>query len=260
MKKVTVLKTANLIGFLGTIAVNALANTLPINGWTTGALSDRYPNLFVPAGLTFSVWGAIYLLLGAFIVYQLAAGRNADRAVERVGGWFVLSSLLNVGWIFAWHYLQVALSLAIMIALLLTLIAIYLRLRIGKEAAETAERFFVRLPFSVYLGWISIATIANASAVLVNAGWRGGPFSEQFWTVAVVLIGAALTIAVVLTRTDIGYGMVVIWAYVGIILKRSSAPPADDGPVTWAAAVGIGLIVAAMIIAELRKGMRERPA
>lgn len=260
MNRVTVLKAVNLIAFVGTVVVNALANTLPINGWTTGALSDRYPNLFVPAGLTFSIWGVIYLLLGAFIVYQIAAGRNADRAVERVGVWFFLSSLLNIGWILAWHYLQVALSLAIMIALLLTLIVIYLRLGIGRNTAGTAERFFVRLPFSVYLGWISVATIANVSAFLVNAGWSGGPFSEQLWTVAVVLIGAALTIAVVLTRADIGYGLVVIWAYVGIILKRSSAPPADDGSVIWAAAVGIGLIVAAMVIAELRKGMRERPA
>ncbi|MFH1381718.1 MAG: tryptophan-rich sensory protein, partial [Chloroflexota bacterium] len=155
----------NLIGFLGTVVVNGLSNALPLNGKTAGELSDQYPNLFVPAGLTFSIWGIIYILLAIFVIYGriVAVKKDTQKSsfIENIGVLFFISCLANMGWIFAWHYEIVPLSVLIMLILLVTLIAIYLRLRIGRSDSSKTEKYLVHLPFSVYLGWITIATIAN---------------------------------------------------------------------------------------------------
>ena len=202
------LKILNLFAFLATIAVNAMANALPINGKTTGELSDLYPNLFVPAGLTFSIWGLIYLLLAAFIVYQVAApGRNAADFLQRIGPLFILASAANIGWIFLWHYQRVPASLVVMLVLLASLMAIYLRLEIGVQASSWREKLLVQLPFSVYLGWITVATIANVTAVLVHSGWDRFGASEQFWTVVVLAVATAITLAVLFTRRSPPVGL-----------------------------------------------------
>jgi hypothetical protein len=170
------LSILNLLGFLGTVVVNGLANALPLNNKTTGELSDLYPNLFVPAGLTFAIWGLIYVLLAIFVIYQLipSVRRDAQKVdfVQRIGLLFFISSIANIGWIFAWHYEIVPLSLVLMLILLGYLIAIYLRLNIGKSEATKSEKYLVHLPFSVYLGWITIATIANVTALLVDINWN----------------------------------------------------------------------------------------
>ncbi len=195
MKKITLkgLSILNLLGFFGIVLINYLAVTLPLNNKTTGALSDQYPNLFVPIGLTFSIWGIIYLLLAIFIVYQLVYAFKKDTQnssfLEKIDFLFFLSCLANFSWIFAWHFERVFLSFLIMLILLLSLIAIYQRLNIGRSAALKSEKYLVHLPFSVYLGWITIATIANTTALLVNLNWNRFGLSEPFWTIAVIIIG-----------------------------------------------------------------------
>ncbi len=244
-----VLKTLNLIAFLATVAVNALANALPINGKTTGELSDLYPNLFVPAGMTFSIWGVIYLLLAIFTVYQITTpNRNAAGFLERIGPLFILASAANIVWIFLWHYQRVPASLAAMLVLLGSLMAIYLRLGIGLQASSWREKLLVQLPFSVYLGWITVATIANVTAVLVYIGWNRFGASEELWTVVVLVVAALITLAVLLTRNDLFYALVVLWAFLGILLKRLAvdSPPSRAILVTlWIAmaAVGLGLLL-----------------
>ncbi|HUX47758.1 MAG TPA: tryptophan-rich sensory protein, partial [Dehalococcoidia bacterium] len=166
------LSILNLLGFLGTVVVNGLAIILPINNKTTAYLSDQYPNLFTPAGLTFAIWGLIYVLLAIFVIYQLipSVRRDAQKIdfVQRIGPLFFISCIANIGWIYAWHYEMVSLSLVLMLILFGSLLAIYLRLNIGKSEAPKTEKYLVHLPFSVYLGWITIATIANATALMVN--------------------------------------------------------------------------------------------
>ncbi|MEJ2740055.1 MAG: hypothetical protein P8105_09565, partial [Dehalococcoidia bacterium] len=210
------LAVLNLLGFLGVLVVNALANALPINGITTGELSDLYPNLFVPAGLTFSIWGVIYVLLALFIVFQIISviKRSAQGLAftGRIGIFFFISCIANMGWIFAWHYRILTLSLVIMLLLLGSLITIYIRLRIGRSGASKSERYMVHLPFSVYLGWITIATIANVTALLVDAGWNNFGLSGQFWAVLVIAIGIAITLIVLSIRRDVFYALVVDWA------------------------------------------------
>jgi hypothetical protein len=255
-RSVLILSILNLLGFLGTVAVNALANILPINDITTGALSDLYPNLFVPAGLTFAIWGLIYVLLGIFVIYPLIPRVRRDpqkvEFVRKIGPLFFISSLANIGWIFAWHYQILPLSLVFMLILLGCLLAIYLRLTVGKSEGTRAERYFVRLPFSVYLGWITIATIANVTALLVDIGWMRWGLSEQFWAVAVIIVGMAIALSVLFTRKDIFYAIVVDWAILGILLKRlSDATPVQSVVIVTIA--GLALVTGGVIAQLVRR-------
>ena len=172
-----ILAVVNAVAFVAMVTVNGLANSLPINGRSTGELSDSYPNLFVPAGFTFFVWGVIYLLLLAFIAYQLVATLRGSPegigVVTTVRVWFVVSSLANIAWIYAWHYERVLLSVVFMLVLLASLIAIYLKLQIGMAPSTSVRRWLVEVPFGVYLGWITVATVANVTALLVDVNWGG---------------------------------------------------------------------------------------
>jgi len=251
------LSILNLLGFLGTVVVNGLATALPINNKTTGELSDLYPNLFTPAGLTFAIWGVIYVLLAIFVIYQLipSVRRDAQKVdfVRRIGPLFFISCIANIGWIFAWHYEIVPLSLVLMLILFGSLLAIYLRLNIGKAEAPKTEKYSVHLPFSVYLGWITIATIANATALLVNINWNAWGLGEQFWAVAVIIVGIAIALSVLFTRKDIFYCLVVDWALLGILLKRLSVTTVPDQSVIVVTIVGLVLITGGVIAQLIRK-------
>ena len=215
----------NLIGLGAVITVNALANALPINGMNTGEISDLYPNLFVPAGITFSIWGIIYFLLACFTIYSMVGAFRHNRItiekVSQIGPWFFISCIANASWIFAWHYRIVPLSLAIMLVLLFSLIYIYLKLRQAPLLITARERFFLRVPFGVYLGWITIATIANVTAFLVSVRWNRFGLSEDAWLTIMIGIAILLTVFVIYTRKDAEYTAVVIWALIGIIIKRN---------------------------------------
>ncbi len=256
-RSVLILSILNLLGFLGTVAVNALANILPINNITTGALSDLYPNLFVPTGLTFAIWGLIYVLLGIFVIYPLIPSVRRDPQkvdfVQKIGPLFFISCLANIGWIFAWHYQILPLSLIFMLILLGCLLFIYLRLNVGKSETTRAERYFAHLPFSVYLGWITIATIANVTALLVNTNWNTWGLGEQFWAVAVIIVGIAIALSMLFTRKDIYYSLVVDWALLGILLKRLSVTTVPDQSIVIVTIVGLVLITGGVVAQLIRK-------
>jgi len=240
-----ILAGLNTFLFLGVLAVNYMANALPINGLNTGELSDFIPNLFVPAGVTFSIWGLIYVLLAMFILHQFHSLKKRNgRFIGDVGIWFAVSSIANICWIFAWHYRQIPLSLFFMLVILFSLIIIVVRLRPNRKYATGLERIAVYHSFSIYLGWISVATIANITAVLVTIGWQGFGFPDEFWTV--IVIAAAILLALIsLNRFgDIPYALVVDWALAGIILKRYQTGGLEYIWIISAAAAGIFLISA----------------
>jgi len=251
------LSLLNLLGFLGMITVNYLAVTLPLNNKTTGELSDQYPNLFVPAAITFSIWGVIYLLLAVFIVYQLvyAFGKNHPRKsfLEKIGLLFFVSSLANIFWIFAWHYEVIYLSLLLMLILLGSLVAIYQKLRIGISDALNSEKYLIHLPFSIYLGWITIATIANTTTLLVHLGWGRFGFSEQFWTVVVISVGIVISLIMLFRRRDIFYCLVVDWALLGIIIKQNAAVTVIFQNIITVSYIGIALISLGIVTCLLRR-------
>lgn len=204
------LKWANLGGLLLVLLLNTLANTLPINGLTTGELSALYPNRFVPAGFTFSIWGVIYLALAGFVAFQFRPAGNRLR--DSIGQWFFLSCLANASWILAWHYMQPILALLIMLFLLWSLVQIYLRV----TALPFRENWPGILPFQLYLGWICIATIANTTAVLTYAGWDGGGLAQATWAAIMAAAGTAIGLFFLVRYKDIAFGLVVLWALYGI--------------------------------------------
>ena len=245
------LQILNFLAFLVVIIVNGLANTLPLGGNTTGELSALYPNLFVPAALTFAIWGVIYLTVGIFIIYQARDFFSKQKIsmpyLESIGWLFIVSCLANMSWIFAWHYRQVLLSLVAMLVLLFSLIMIYIRLDIGKEQVNSATRYCVHLPFSLYLGWITVATIANITAVLVHYNWQGWGLSEIFWTILVILAGTIIALINIIQRGDIVYSVVILWAYLGIIIKRYSTGDPPLMAIVFSAGLGMVFMVAGLL-------------
>lgn len=238
-------------------AVNTLSTTLPLNGVTPGEASARYPNLFVPAPYVFSIWGVIYLLVILYVLYQFGLFRKKGEPSNGILLWqtgifFIVTCLFNAAWLFAWHYGQVALSLGVIVLFLLTLIL--LRLRIAAQPLTNREKLFVRLPFSVYFGWLTIATIANATALFVAYGFSGLGLSESFWTIAILAVGAAIGIATALRFHDAAYLFVFLWAYAGILQNHLSAggfAGAYPGVIT-AAAFSLGAFAAVAVALLLR--------
>ncbi len=210
--------------FVGMITINALANILPIGGVTTGGISDAYPNLFAPTALTFSIWGLIYLLLGIYTVYQISLSRKnkeKDKLCGKITPYFAVSSIANILWILSWHYKLMGISVVLIAVILVCLIKIADILR--GERFSTVERFLIKAPFSIYFGWITVATIANITTFLVSISWNGFGISNDIWTVIALLVGTAIGVWRMLKDKDFIYGLVLIWAYIGIYIKHTSA-------------------------------------
>jgi len=252
------LQVGNIIAVILTIIVNGLANILPIGGKYTGELSDNIPNLFVPAGLTFSIWGIIYVLIIIFIIYLTKDLFKKEKTtkifLEKISYFFILASLANIIWIFLWHYEQILLSILAMILLFVSLLVIYLRLNIGIEKVSMKEKLFIHVPISVYIGWITVATIANVTAVLVTIGWDGFGISEQIWTILILIVVTLLTLLILVTRRDIAYSLVIIWALLGIIIKRLNTDPiyGVQTQIATTATIAIIVILATLVITIFR--------
>jgi hypothetical protein len=247
MNKDTVRQVVNVLAVVAVIAVNWLANALPINGQTQAEISDRFDVFFVPAGYAFSIWGLIYLGLIAFAVYQALPAQRENARLRRVGYLFALSCVANITWLFLWHYEVFVLTLVAMLALLLLLIAIYLRLDIGRAQVGGIERWVVDVPFSVYLGWITVATIANVTVVLDYLGWNGWGISPQAWTVIMLFAGLVIATAMSLTRGDVAYSLVLIWAYAGIAVKHADTPVVAVTAWVTAALIGLMLVIGVLL-------------
>jgi len=211
----------NLLAFALTVLVNGLAGgTTFLGGKLTSEISDANPTLITPAGYVFSIWSVIYVLLGVFVVFQLLYSQKEKGFHERIGWLFVVSCLLNIVWLFLWQYEYLSISVVLMFMLLATLIAIYLRLNIGKSTVPLREKLAVHMPFSVYLGWITIASIANVAVTLVSVGWDGFGISQETWAILIVIVALLITLPVVATRKDVAYGLVITWALLGIAVKQ----------------------------------------
>jgi len=210
------LKFSALGAYLVMVTVNALAMILPIAGRQTGEVSDGYANLFAPAGYAFSIWGLIYTLLAIYIIYQLK--QKEGELLSKVNGLFIVNALLNAAWIFAWHYDYIGLSVLLMFGILYTLIRLADIFRANKLSQK--EAWLLRTPFSVYFGWITVATIANITVFLVSINWNRFGFSEVFWTIAILLVGAAIGSWRMWRDRSLPYGLVLVWAYGAILYKH----------------------------------------
>jgi hypothetical protein len=234
------------------LVMNGAANAIPLNGRNTGEISDSFKVIFVPAGYVFAIWGLIYLGLIAYTVYHsLPSQRNNPLLVK--SGWIVsLSSIANGSWIYFWHYGFYAITLLVMLILLACLLAIYLRLNIGRSEFSAREKWLVSIPFSTYLGWITVATIANATAVLSYVGWNGWGISAIGWTL--IMLGVAVVIAGLMsfTRSDIAFALVLAWAFTGISVRWLNLLPVNFAGFA-AAAIVLLLLVLSRILPSSQK-------
>jgi hypothetical protein len=207
-----------------TLVVNVLANALPLNGLNTGQISDRFHVYFVPAGYVFAIWGIIYLGLIAFAIFQVLPAQRENPRLRATGWWIALGGLANSAWIFLWHYELFPATLAAMLGLLATLIVTYLGLGIGRSTVSRGETWAVRVPFSIYLGWITVATVANVTDVLDYLKWDRFGIVPEIWMA--IVLGAVLVVAALMNflRRDVAYAAVILWALAGITVKQAAVP------------------------------------
>jgi benzodiazapine receptor len=234
----------NILAFILVIVVNGMANGIPLGGQTTGEISAKYPSLFTPAGYVFSIWGLIYLGLAAFVVWQALPAQRSNQRLADIRIPFLASCACNAIWIFMWHYDLLFMSLVLMAGMLVSLIMIYRKLDISLSDVPPAEKWLVQLPFSIYTGWITVASIANISAAQLAWGFDAAGFNATIWTVIKIAIAGAIAATVLFRRRDVAYVLVVVWAAVGITVKHLLTPM-----VSGAAAV-IAILATLLIVTE----------
>lgn len=255
MRKDLIRQFVNVVAIVLVIVVNGLANALPINGQKTGEISDRFPVFFVPAGYVFSIWGLIYLGLIAFTVYQALPSQRENDRFRRVGYWFALSCLANSVWIFLWHYNFFPLSLVVMLVILAALVIIYLRLGIGQNVVsgrlKPLEKWVVNVPFSVYLGWITVATVANVTSVLYDLKWGGWGIGPEAWAALMIAAATLICLGVITTRRDVGYSLVLVWAFAGIAVKQM-----ERSQLVGVAAIAMAVVIVIALVLVRRPASR----
>ena len=225
-RKIRYWSIINVIALAAVIVVNGLAVTLPLNGISTGDISDLYPNMFVPAGFTFSIWSLIYLLLLCFCIYSTgySFGKNEDirpyQILVQLSPYFFVICILNITWIFMWHYLQIGFSVVVMLLFLCTLTGAFKKLHPYTGKLPVWQNLFLKMPFVVYLGWISVATIANITALLVHLDWQGFGISQWLWSCIMIATAAALGFIFAILFKEPAYTLVICWAMFGIYYKQ----------------------------------------
>ena len=241
MNKNRIRQMAVIFMVVATIVINALADILPINGLGTGQISDKFKVFFVPAGYVFSIWGLIYVGLMAYAVFQALPSQRENPRLQATAGLFFIGSLANCAWIFLWHYELFVWTLAAMFTLLITLILMYVKLEIGRNPVSRAETWSVRVPFSIYLGWITVATIANVTDVLNYLNWSGWGIAPQAWAAIMLAVAVLVAGLMAITRHDVAYLLVLVWAFTGIAVKFQLVPAVATP--AWAASIATGLFV-----------------
>jgi hypothetical protein len=217
-------KVFSVLAFGLMLAANILAKLIPLNGITMGALSDNYPTLITPADSFFRVWFLIFALMLVYVIYQLELFRRQEVLPSKISGYirdfFILSCLCNAGWIFAWHYRYIALSLALIIAILLCLSVI--NRYVYSEELSLSENLFMRIPFSIYFGWITVATIMNLSVLSISVGWKGFGIPFNYWAIVAILVILIITSIHTYKNKSVAYVFAVMWAIIGILVEHSS--------------------------------------
>jgi hypothetical protein len=242
MQKDTLRQFTNALSVILALTVNILASALPLNGQNTGEISDRFDVYFVPAGYVFAIWFVIFIGWIAFAIYQFTPAQQENPRLRKLGYWFALSGVFNAAWLFCWHYNFFGLSVLIMLALLGTLIVSYLKLDVGRVKVGSIEKWAVDIPFSIYLGWVSVATVANITSLLYFIEWDGFGIGPQAWAVIMLVVASAVGALMAFRRLDAGYLFVFVWAFAGIAIKQAETPLVANS--AWAATiVALGLAI-----------------
>lgn len=247
------LSLANVVATFLTIIINSLSNTSLIGANTVGEISDVYPTFFTPAGYVFAIWGIIYALLLVFSIYQVFPKQQNAPFLEKISIYYILCSVANIIWIVLWVNNYILFSTILMFLLLISLIIIYRRVDSIGTQMSLRENLAVLLPFSVYLGWITVASIGNVAVTLVSLNWNGWGLSEISWTILMIGVAIAVTLIMIVRKRDIGFSLVLIWALVGILVKQS-----EMQDIVLTAGSGAVLIAIALVIQAVRSLRQER--
>lgn len=268
MKKLKTLAILNLVFYIIAFVVSQMSQFKLIGDTDMGDVSAKYENVFTPAGITFSIWGVIYLGLFAFTIYHLIQAykkdihAEANQVLQRIGYYFVANNLATTAWVFAWLYEYVALALILMIIQLYTLTRIQITLKIYDPHKSITSKFFTQIPLSLYFAWICIATIANASSFFVYIGWDGGGVSPSAWAIILIAIATLLSVFIICFKHNPYFGIVVLWALYGIHLKRVEINEAlyqDVIKTVWLCFVFISILVLFKIISNYRLSKKSGP-
>ncbi|MBW4613618.1 MAG: tryptophan-rich sensory protein [Desmonostoc vinosum HA7617-LM4] len=213
---------ATLVAIFGAFIINVVSNVFPLNGLTIGEISNSLFKdvLIIPANYAFAIWGLIYLGLFALAIYQFLPAQRHDLDLRKIGYLLVIASVAQCIWVYLFLSRLFALSIVAILLILLPLIIAYVRLGIGKTRVSQSKKWCVYLPVSIYLGWISVATIVNIASALYSQGWNGWGISFSTWTVVILLAAFAIAAVIAIQRRDIAYPGVTIWALVAIAFKQ----------------------------------------
>ena len=245
----------NIAAFVLVIVVNTLSNALPFNDQSQTEIAAKYPSLFTPAGFTFSIWGVIYLGLLVFVVYQALPAQRQNASIARLDVPFKINCASNAIWLYVWHHDMIFLSLLIMFVILATLVTIYRRLYARIDRASITERLALHLPFSLYTGWVTVATIANASILQYAYGWDELLLSSVSWTLLKLALAGAVAVTMVIRYGDAVFVLVVAWAAYGISVMQSPTP-AVSGAASSLALLSL-LLAASEGVSRLAKHQRS---
>lgn len=231
-----------------TILFNILANLLPLNNIDTKTISDSFvDSYFIPAGYVFSIWGIIYLAWLAFSIYIFTVkDQKTNQIIRSIAPAYVISGVLNSFWLVAWHYQYFLASVVIIVLLLLSLIYIYEKLKHLPYSKK--NRLLIKAPFSLYLAWISVATIANISNYLSLTQPNLIGINGEIWGLIMIVVAGILGGFAALKQKDIIFGLVVIWAVIGIAINF---PNSSVIPV--ASLIGVAITTFGIALGVLRK-------
>jgi len=222
--------------FVLTLLMNYLSQGVLFEGQTIGEVSDKYSTLITPAGYAFAIWGLIYLALGAYVYYQAFRAKSEENIYNQAAFPLILNLIANSAWLIAFQLEYIALSAVLMLAILVTLIQLVI-LWTNDRSLPNQQRRLMRIPFSIYLGWISVATIVNFSVLIKYAEWNALGLSEPVWVVIMTSVGAALAILVLFATRNLVYPLVFVWAYVAIAVAQS------DNQLIFIAALGWAVVI-----------------
>jgi hypothetical protein len=243
----------NIVAFVATLVINYLSQTPLLNGVTTAEIANRFPDsLYFPANQAFSIWGLIYSFLLAYLINQAIPSQRNNPLLKRIGWLFVVTNVFNAAWVLAFQFSFFPLSVVFMLALLGTLLTIYVRLDIGGAPVSLRDKWLVHIPFSIYLGWITAATIANITYVLTDLGWDGFGLGNETWAVIMLVVTGLVGAFVVWTRRDIAYGLVIVWA-VGWIAGRYNG---TEFQLTTTTALVVAAVIAVLVIVRFIMSLR----
>jgi hypothetical protein len=220
----------------------------PVEQSSGGSLSAT-ATLLAPAVRAFSIWSVIYVGLIGYVVWQWLPANAASPRARRIGWLSALSMALNGLWLLVVQAGALWLSVIVIVALAVTLGELMRRLG-NPRATGAGEKLLVDGTFGLYLGWVSVATLANVTATLVASGVDPGPEVAEYLAVAVLAVGAVL--GVVLARVldgRIGVAVAMSWGLFWIAVGRLTGQPSSDlAGVTAAIAAAVVVVATALVL------------